>query len=213
MLKKTHHQDALVARHDVLGAVAVVHVKVHNRHPFEAMALQSIFGGDGHVVKKAKSHGLVSASVVTRWAHGTKGVLKLSGQHGVCSIQGGTRRGQSRIPGVDIDHRVGVQAGVRGAACGDVFAQGIAQTTQSRHMHAAVGQLDVGQSGRCRLAPLQRHVHATDQQAVFDGPQALRALRVTRTHFMMPTSWVGEITCRAHECVFPMHHSQQGCCF
>jgi hypothetical protein len=53
------------------------------------MALQGIFGRDGHVVKKAKAHGFVAASVVPRWAHGAKGVFQLSGQHGVGGIQRG----------------------------------------------------------------------------------------------------------------------------
>jgi len=83
--------------------------------------------------------------MVTGWAHGAKGVFQLARQHSVGGIQRRTRRDQSRIPGVGIDHRVRVQAGVGGAASGHVFAQCIAQTAQSRHMHAAMGQLDVGQ--------------------------------------------------------------------
>ena len=32
MLVKTHHQDAIVASHDVFGAIAMVHIKVNNGH-------------------------------------------------------------------------------------------------------------------------------------------------------------------------------------
>jgi hypothetical protein len=91
---------------------------------------------------------------------------------------------------------------VGGATCGHVFAQGIAQTTQSGHMHAAMGQLNVCQSGRTRLAPLQSHVHTTDQEPVFNGPQTLGALRVAPAHLVFPASRVCEIACRAHGLVF-----------
>ena len=42
VLEDADHQHALVAGQDVLGAVAVVHVEVDDRHALEAVALQRI---------------------------------------------------------------------------------------------------------------------------------------------------------------------------
>ena len=213
MLEKAHHQDAVVARDDVLGAIAVVDVKVHNRHPFQAMALQRIFGGNGHIVEKAKAHGLVTAGVVPRWAHGTKSVFELACQHGVGGIDGGTRRQQSRFPGVGIDQRVRVQCGVRGATCSHVFTQYIAQTAQGRHVHAPMGQLDVSQCRGTGLSALQGHVDPADQQPVFDGAQALRAFGMPCAHFVLPASGMCEITCGTHTACLPACSAQCEPCY
>jgi len=52
---------------------------------------------------------------------------------------------------------------------------------------------------RRRFPARQGHVHTADQQAVFDRTQALRAFGMPRTHFMLQTIGMGEITCGAHE--------------
>ena len=51
--------------------------------------------------------------------------------------------------------------------------------------HAAMGQFDVGQRRHRRLAPVQCVPDTGDQQAVFDGVQALGAFGVAGTHFML----------------------------
>ena len=190
MLKKADHQNPLIASHDVFGAVAVVHIKVHNGHPFEAMALDGVFGRNGHVVEKAKPHGFDPERVVSRRTRGAKRVLQFAGQHRIGGIDGCACRKQGGFPSVGIDQSVGTERGVCGPACGHVFAQGIAQTPQSRHMHAPMGQLKVGQSSGARLTPLQSHVHTADEQPVFNGPQTLRALRVAWAHLVFPASGV-----------------------
>ena len=39
MLKKTHHQNPRVIADNILGAIAVVHIKIHNGHALQAMVL------------------------------------------------------------------------------------------------------------------------------------------------------------------------------
>ena len=75
VLEKTHHQNSLVARHNVFGAIAVVHIKIDNRHPLQAMALQRILGRNRHIVEKAKTHRPVMAGMVAGRTHGTKRVV------------------------------------------------------------------------------------------------------------------------------------------
>ena len=69
MLEEADHQDALVTGDDVLGSVAMVHIKIHNRDAFESMALQRITRRNRHVVQKAEAHGFVTAGVVARRPH------------------------------------------------------------------------------------------------------------------------------------------------
>ena len=75
VLEKTHHQNSLVARHNVFGAVAVVHIKIDNRHPLQTMALQRILGCNRYIVEKAKTHRPVMAGMVAGRTHGTKRVV------------------------------------------------------------------------------------------------------------------------------------------
>jgi hypothetical protein len=72
-----------VAGQDVLGAVAVVHVEVDDRHALAAVAFQRIARGERHVVEEAEAHGAAAAGVVAGRAHRAEGVLQLAGHHRV----------------------------------------------------------------------------------------------------------------------------------
>jgi hypothetical protein len=188
------HQDALVSRHDVLGAVAVVHVKVDDRDPLEAMALQRVLRRDGDVVDEAEAHRLVSRGVVTRWSHGTEGVDHLPRHHRVGRVDGGTGSDQDGVPRMGVDRGVGVDLRVCGATRGNFVTKSVGQTAQGRQVHATMGEFDVGQRGRGGLAALQRHIQARDQQPVLDRVQPRRAFGVSGPHFVSPAIGVGEIT-------------------
>ena len=58
MLEDAAHQHLLVAGETILGAVAVVHVEIDDRHPFEAVGLQGMAGGNADVVEEAEAHGV-----------------------------------------------------------------------------------------------------------------------------------------------------------
>ncbi|MCY1553336.1 hypothetical protein D9M68_898080 [compost metagenome] len=123
----------------------MVHVEINDGHALEAVALQLVFRGHRHVVHEAEAHGLVACGVVTRRAHGAEGVGQFTGHHGVGGVDGGARREQDRIPGVDVDGRVRVHLRVGRAAGRDLVAQPVGQATQRRQVHAAMGQFHVGQ--------------------------------------------------------------------
>lgn len=50
--EKAHHQHAVVTSQNVFRAVAMVYVKVHNRHALKMTALQRMQGSNGNVVEK-----------------------------------------------------------------------------------------------------------------------------------------------------------------
>jgi hypothetical protein len=77
-------------------------------------------------------------------------------------------------------------------------------------MHAAMGQFNVGQGRWGGLSALQGHVQPGDQQAVFDGAEALRAFGVPCAHLVFPAGGVCEITCRAHTACLPAYQPGAG---
>ena len=123
MLEDTDHEGARVARQDVLGAIAVVHIKVHHRHAVQVVALQRVFGSHRHVIEKAKTHRLAAGGMVARGAHRAKGVFQLAGHHGIGGGQGGARSAQRGLPGVRVDGCVGIELRVIGAARHQFFIQ------------------------------------------------------------------------------------------
>ena len=137
-------------------------------------------------------------------AHGAKGVLQLAGHHRIGGRQRGTGRMQRGREGVAVDGGVGVDLGVLGAAGLLLLDEALGQALQRGHMHAVMGQFDVGQRGLGGLVPLQRIGHAGHQQPVLDGVQPGRALWVPRPHLMPPALPMGEITRLAHSDVSAM---------
>jgi branched-chain amino acid transport system ATP-binding protein len=81
-------------------------------------------------------------------------IAQLAAHHRVGGGDGGTRGPQGGVPGADIERSVGVDHRVGRPSRIDLVAQRIAQAAQRCHMHAAVGQLDVGQRGARGIAPL-----------------------------------------------------------
>ena len=92
-----------------------------------------------------------------------------------------------------VDAGVGIDLGVAGATGHQVIAEAVGQAAQSGQVHATMRQLQVGQRGRCGLAPLQRRTKTADQQSIFDSIEPLRTFGVTGTHLVAPAIGVGEI--------------------
>ena len=72
MLEDRRHQHLLVALEDVLGAVAVVHVEVDDRHALQAVRVDRVARGDRDVVEDAEPHRPCAACVMARRADGTE---------------------------------------------------------------------------------------------------------------------------------------------
>ena len=87
-LKKARHEDAFIARNDVFGAVAVVHVKVDDGNTFQAMHFQRVARRHHHAVEKTKAHGGLTGGVVAGRADGAKGIAGTTRDH----VVGGRNR-------------------------------------------------------------------------------------------------------------------------
>ena len=115
--------DGRIVPENVLGAVAVMDVEIHDRDPLGAVRLLGVAGGDGHVIEEAEAHrgrdlGVMSGragrdeSVANLAAHhlvdredraacGAKRGLERAGRHGGVLVDGGQallrRRGADRL--------------------------------------------------------------------------------------------------------------------
>ena len=198
VLEKTHHQDAVIAADDIFGAVAVVHVEVHNRDALQAVPLQRVFGGDRHVVEKTEAHGAVVAGMVTGRAHRTESVFNLAGHHRVGGGQRRTGAAQYRIPGKSIQRSVWIDLGVLGTARQRIVGELVAQAAQGGNHHAVMAKFEVTQRSQGSFAPVQRITHTGDQQPIFNRIEPLRTLGVARTHLVFAAIAMGEIRSGIH---------------
>src|SRR5438094_1492094 len=109
MLEYARHHDALVVAEDVLGAVAMVHVEVDDRHALDAVMLERVLGPDSDVVEEAKPHRAGARRVMTRRAHRAKGAVGAPADHEVRGEHRGPRRAKRRIPGMRAHRGIGIE--------------------------------------------------------------------------------------------------------
>ena len=96
MLKGGYHHHPRIIAEDVLGAVAVVHIEVHDGHPIEPVVLECVRRTDSHVVEEAEAHGSAMLRMMARRPHAAERVGRLAREHQVRAEYGGARRVQSR---------------------------------------------------------------------------------------------------------------------
>ena len=188
VLEDADHQDALVAGHDVLGAVAMVHVEIDDGHALEPAHLQRMPRGNRHVVVEAEAHGRVAGGVVAGRADGAEGVLDAAVDHRIGGRHrrtGGTQHGLARG---GVDAGVGVD-GLRQAAVGGAVEH-LVQFTQ---IALAVGSLQVAARSQRRVHAGQRDVQAGGQQVILDRIEALRAFGVAGAHVVATAIGVGKV--------------------
>ena len=171
MLETGAEQDPLVTLKDVLGAVAVVDIKVDDRDPFQAMFSHGMGGTDGDVVEEAKAHGTFALGMVPGRTHAAEGGMVLVAHHQVDAHHrgpGGTQGGGEGAPahgGITIDPGELAIDG-RGGAEDEIDVLRIVDPQQL--LPGDLGGVVVG----------DQHLHAGGDHAVGDGEQPLRALRV-----------------------------------
>ena len=192
VLVEAHHQDAVIPRHDVFSAIAVVNVKIDDGHALKAVPLQRVFGGDSHVVEKAESHCLVAAGVVPRRAHRAEGVFHFARHHRVGRRQRRASAAQRGRPRQRVHGGVGIQLRIARATRRNLVMQALIQTMQGGDKHLAMRQLNVAKRCQGRLTALQCVTNARDEQAVFNRVQALGALGVATAHFVAFAVGVGK---------------------
>ncbi len=78
VLERRDHQHPRIAREDVFGAVAVVHVEVDDGDALDAVDGERVRGADRDVVEQAEAHRAVALGVVTRRADRAEGAAALA---------------------------------------------------------------------------------------------------------------------------------------
>ena len=80
-------EDARVLLEDMLGAVTVVQIPVHDEHTFHGQTISGIMGADGRIVEEAKPLRPPGLGVMTRRARQDQGVLHLAGDNRIDARQ------------------------------------------------------------------------------------------------------------------------------
>ena len=183
MLKARAKQDPRITIDDILGAVAVVYVKVQNRHTRQPMMLQGMAGCDGDAAKETKTHGTIALGVMSRWAHQTEGIAMLTGEHQISCQH--TRPGGTKacIQCVRVHRRVWIEGHT---AC----ARRLAVYQIDVTLRMSTQQLLSGRFGR--LIQLEKIMHIALHQLIENGVDALRAFRVPRRDLVTNHIAVGD---------------------
>jgi hypothetical protein len=77
MLVSGAEQHPFIVSEDILGSIAVMHIKIQDSHPAQAVALQCMCGCNRDVVYKAEPHRIRPACMMTRRPHRTENGLSL----------------------------------------------------------------------------------------------------------------------------------------
>ena len=166
-LVRAEEEHIGVVIEDVLGAVAVVHVEIHDEHPPHPMLLLRPARGDGHVGKDAEAHAVVDQGVVARRAHQGEAVLRLAPEDRVQQVEQPARGPQRRFVGVGVD--VGVRIQVPAAPLGDQlepFQVGCRVHAQDRlHRRRRAGHVD---------EPVEHAIFGEQVQRRLKAPGVLR---------------------------------------
>ena len=173
MLEYARHHDALVVAEDVLGAVAMVHVEVDDRHALDAVMLERVLGPDGDVVEEAKPHRAGARRVMAGRAHCAKRVVGAPSDHEVGRKHRGPRRVKRRVPGVRAHRGVGIE--VRDPAPRRGFAD---RFDVFDRMHPG----EFARLGHGSIVALEESGKPRGDEVVFDRGEPCRALRMVSAH-------------------------------
>jgi len=106
MLMDAKVEDGVVFVEDILGAVAMVDIKVDDEHPLEAMAVLEVPSRHGYIVKHTKPHAPSLRGMVPRRTDQGKGRRRPSCHHLVTAGDPRPGRQRSGFPGGPRDYRV-----------------------------------------------------------------------------------------------------------
>ena len=168
-LVRAEEEHTWVVIEDVLGAVAVVHVEIHDEHPLHTMLLLRPTRGDRHIGKDAEAHPVVDQRMMAGRADERQAVFRLPPQHGVHQVKQPAGGPQRRFVAVGVDVGVGIQ--VTAAPCGDRL-----QAVEVGRRVDAQDSLE----GRRRAGHLHQPVeHAVFGQQVHGGLEPAVVLRMS----------------------------------
>ena len=163
-------QDARVLVENILGAVAVVHVVIHDHDAAELVRIEQVARGDRDVVQQAEAHAARGRGVMAGRAHERDAVVHLPPLHGIRERDARAGGQQRDLVRVRRDVRVGVETA---AAPGAQLGQAL-QVARLVRRGCLLGR------GRAEVQPLHARERAAGLQQVHNGAQAVGALRVAR---------------------------------
>ena len=79
MLEGRTEQHAPVVLKNVLRAIAVVHVKIHDGDALQTVLIQGMRRAHGHIIEYAKARCALALGVMTGWSHIAKSIIHLAG--------------------------------------------------------------------------------------------------------------------------------------
>ena len=109
MLEEAAHQHPLVARDDVLGTVAVVHVEVDDRHALRVIAVAGVMCGNRRLVEEAEAHGAARFRMVARRPQRAEGIVGLSPEHRIDGSGCRPHATQCRLQRSRRHHGIGIE--------------------------------------------------------------------------------------------------------
>ncbi len=186
-LEETDHQDAFIPGHDVFGAVAVVYIEIHDRHPLQAAHIQRMAGRHSDVVVEAKAHHRIAGGMVAGRAHGAKRIGDGTVEYRIRGRNRRPRSPQHGLGGGRTGGGVGVQAA--GLPTGGHGSEVGLQFAHIGRRVSACQRLGAGQRGLMRGEP---GIQPSHTKPLENGIQPLRALGVAAAHVMAATVRVGE---------------------
>ena len=102
-------QNARIVLDQILRAVAMMHVEIDNRDPFQPVMVQRMLRRHSDRSKKTKPHRRLAFGVVTGRAHGSKGIGNLAAQNQINPPHDSTRRPIGRSQSPNRHMRVGIK--------------------------------------------------------------------------------------------------------
>jgi len=187
-------EEVLVGPEDVLRAVAVVDVEIHDRDALGTVADTGVVGCDGGVREQAEAHGAVGLGVVPRRAHLAERVGEAARHHLVDRIEPGADGAQGGVHAAGRHHRIAVEVHAAVALLGDLARPLdavqviLGMHAQDRVLHV-VAQRRLGAS-QCVVALMRQHL--------VDGAHALRPFRMAEARVVVEEIGVCDQQC-GHE--------------
>ena len=188
-LVRAEKEHRRIGVEDVLRAVAVVHVPIHDQDARYAVFALRVARGEGHVIEEAEAHAAASAGVVSRRPHGAERVLHVAGHHRVDGVQHAAC-GQCRdVPG--IWRNVGI-------ACAEVGPPGFDIAPRGAQVLRGVAEQKLVFSGRARVHGHQAREQAGAAQPLHNGIESLRPFRMFHPQKVLSKPRIRHQPCLIH---------------
>ena len=114
VLEAGAEQDAGVVADDILGTIAMVHIKVDDGHPFQTIHFEGMTGGDGDVVEEAEAHGPIVLGMMPWRTDAAEYPVDLTGHQHVYALHSRAGAEQRRLQRMGIHAGVGIETHVAG---------------------------------------------------------------------------------------------------